>query len=286
MVKFGRNYQLTIEGTDGTPIVIKPPFTLEFNIVRNNLSSVNNGVIRIYNLAQQTRSLLRHDRNDFGNIRRFYLEAGYGQMLSTIFAGTMTYAWSVREGVNFVTQVQGFDNGDAFVNGFYDGPPFAAQTPTKTIMQTIIESMPSVSVGVIGNYPDSITRAKSYSGNCMQILNELSGGGAFIDNGRVNVLGDQECLPAQVATISSDTGLLGTPMREERVLTFDMLFEPGLVVGQQINLVSTTGSNFNGQYKVVGVSHRGVISPTVSGEAVTSINLWYGLKALTTVPPT
>lgn len=284
MVKFGRNYQLTIEGPDGNPIIIEPPFTLEFNTVRNNLASVNNGVFRIYNLAPRTRALIRKDRNDFGNIRRIHLDAGYGKNLSTVFDGTITYAWSVREGVNFITQVQAFDNGDAMVNGKFNGH-FAANTPTETILQTIIADMPSVKVGSIGSYPNSTTRGKSYSGNSMNLLSELSGGGAFIDNGLVHVLGDNECIAnAAVTIIDSDGGLLNTPVREERVLTFDMIFEPGLVVGQKVTLESATGSNFNGTYKIVGLAHRAMISPATCGEAITSVNVWYGLKALTVVP--
>lgn len=282
MVKFGRNYQLDIETQyDGT-LTIKPPFTVEFDVVRNNLASVNNGQIRIYNLNTNTRSLIRHDRNDFGNVRRVRLKAGYGSNLSTVFDGTITYAWSNREGSNMITQIQGFDNGDGYVNGKFNGQ-FSSNVPTSTILETIAESIPSVTVGVIGDYDGTNTRGKSYSGSPMGLLDELTGGGAFIDNSVVHCLQDEECLEGQLSLINSGSGLLGTPIREERVLTFDMIFEPRLIVGQIVQLDSSTAANFNGFYKIVGLKHRAVISPVICGEAVTSVNLWYGLGQLKVV---
>ena len=50
MDKFGRNYLLTVQLQDLSPLVIEPPFTLEFDITQNILTSANVCQFRIYNL--------------------------------------------------------------------------------------------------------------------------------------------------------------------------------------------------------------------------------------------
>jgi hypothetical protein len=143
----------------------------------------------------------------------------------------------------------------------------------------------------------------------MNLLREMTGGGVFIDNGIVNCLGDNECLqPQGIPIIDDSAGLLGTPTREQSILTLDMIFEPRVVVGQIILVNSSTGgqqilfdnlgnpiglaanagtvTNFNGYYKVNSVKHRGMISGAVCGDAVTSLRMFVGTKSLVKVTQT
>lgn len=220
---------------------------------------------------------------DTGDYRPIILQAGYGSNLATIFSGSITSAWSVREGTNFVTTIECFDGGYAFNNG-ETNETFPAGTPIKTVLTTVAGNLPNVSLGAIGNYTGSLDRGIGVSGNSMDILRELTGGGVFIDNSKVNCLGDNECLPANgIAVIDDSSGLLGTPLREQTILTFDMLFEPKLVCGQQVFLNSSTAGNFNGINKVTAVSHRGTISGAVCGDAITSVQMFLGTAALSVV---
>jgi hypothetical protein len=61
-----------------------------------------------------------------------------------------------------------------------------------------------------------------------------------------------------------------------------MIFEPRFLIGQALALESFTEKNFNGVYKVIGVKHKGVISDSVCGNAITSVTLWHG-PALTVI---
>ena len=283
MRKFGRAYTLQVGTANGQTITIQLPFTVEFDITRNTLTSANVCSIRIYNLSANHRNQIRFNIMDTGDYRPVTLQAGYGQNLATIFNGSITQAWSVREGTNFITTIESFDGGYAFNNGLTN-TTFPSGTSQTTIIKTLAGSLPNVAVGSVGNYPGSIGRGNAVSGNTMDILRDLTGGGVFIDNGKVNCLGDSECLPANgIAVIDSSSGLLGTPIREQTILNFDMLFEPRLVVGQQIQLNSSTGANFNGFYKVISVKHRGMISGAVCGDAITTVGLFYGTQALSTV---
>ncbi len=284
MQKLGRAYTLNVGTAGGGTITVQLPFSVEFDITRNTLTSANVCSIRIYNLSQNHRNQIRFNIMDTGDYRPVVLQAGYGQNLATIFTGSITQAWSVREGVNFITTIESFDGGYAFNNGITN-TTFPSGTSQKGVITNLVSSLPNVQLGAVGSYPGTLGRDNSVSGNTMDVLRDLTGGGVFIDNGYVNCLGDNECLPANgISVIDSSSGLIGTPVREQTIVTFDMIFEPRLAVGQLILLNSSTGQNFNGYYKVISLKHRGMISGAVCGDAITSVGMFYGTAALTTVP--
>lgn len=284
MAKFGRNYTLSIGTIDGTTLTIKPPFTIEFDITRNTLTSANVCQIRIFNLSLNHRNQIRKNAQDYNNYLPISLSAGYGDNLPTIFKGNITQAWSVREGTNVITQIECFDGGFAFANG-KSNIAFPAGTPQVAVFGNLIEDLPNISIGAIGNYSGSIGRGNTYNGNTADILRDITGGGFFVDNEKAYILGtDEYVADAPPLLISSQSGLLGTPVLEQSVVRFDILFEPGIVPGRSIILDSITENNFNGNYKITAVKHRGMISDAVCGDAVTTGEFFF-TKLLTPVAP-
>lgn len=282
MVKFGRNYSLSVETQNGETLTIELPFTIEFDITRNTLTSANVAQVRIFNLSQKNRNQIRKDVSDYGDLRLLQLKAGYGANLPIVFSGNITQAWSVREGSNFITQIECFDGGFAFANAQID-LPVPSGTAKQTVIETLASNLPGVTVGVIGSFPGDLGRAQALSGNTLQLLAEQTGGAVFIDNGKVNCLKNSECLEGEIAIIDSNSGLLGTPVREQTIIHFEMLFEPRLQVGQLVQLQSITGANFNGFYKVISVKHRALISGAVAGDAITTVGMFYGTEELSVV---
>jgi len=278
--KFGRNYQLTIDAIDNEQITIELPFSLEFDVTRNILSSANTSSIKIYNLADDTRRKIYKDKFSFDVYRGIQLKAGYGENIPTIFKGNVKQCWSARQGVNYITTAEAFDGGFAYVNG-QSQLNIPEGTPKNAILDEIIKSMPNVQKGVIGGeFNQKTTRANTITGNSADALAQVSGGAFFTDLERVYCLADNEAIQGSIDVITSDSGLLGTPIREETTLTFDILFEPRLMIGQLVELQSQTERNFNGLYKVISIQHRGMISPTTAGTAVTSVGLWFGPERL------
>lgn len=285
--KFGRSFVLNVETQEGSTLVIKPPFTLEFDVTRNVLTSANVCSARVFNLNAHNRNQIRKNINDYGDQRLIRLQGGYGANLPLIFDGSITQAWSVREGVNFITQIESFDGGFAFANATsnFTAPAGATQ---KSVIESLIQDMAGygVKLGSIGDFPGVLSRGNAYSGNTYDLLREMTGGRFFVDNGKAYVLADNECLEGTISTIDAAAGLLSTPVREQTIINFDMLFEPRLVIGQQIQLKSLTAdSNINGNYKVISLKHRGIISEAVCGSAVTSVGLLQplGTQSLVTV---
>ncbi len=282
MDKFGRNYLLTVQTQNNELLEIDPNLTIEFDITRNTLTSANVCSIRILNLSQNHRNQIRKDVMDYNNYKLVQLAAGFGTNLPIIFTGNISQCWSAREGSNFVTSIECFDGGFAFDNA-QTNVVIPSGTSQVDMFKSLIGSLPNVSLGVVGNFPGSLSRGAALSGSTTDILRELSGGAFFIDNGKAHILGNSECLQGEMLLINSASGLLGTPVLERTTLTFDIIFEPRLLVCQQVQLESNTGQNFNGFYKVVSVKHRGMISPAICGDAITSVGLWYGTNALQTV---
>lgn len=283
MDKVNRNYQLFVQDEFGASVTIKNPFSVEFDIKRNILSSANVSSLRLINLSDITRNFLRKDAYDYGLVKPILFKAGYGSNLSVCFAGNISAAWSVREGTEFITEIHSYDGGNAYSNGIVN-MQFPAGASQQTVVQNLVDSLGNFNVtpGVIGQIDGTLSRTNSYSGSTTDILDNLTGGGFFIDNGKANVLADNEFIAGEIAIINAKSGLLGTPVRENLYLNLEVLFEPRLVIGQQIQLQSQTGTNFSGNYKILSLHHRGIISESVGGRAVTSVGLW-APKAMTGV---
>lgn len=285
MDKLGRNYFLRVQVQNGSYLEIRPPFTIEFSIERKYLAANAQSAIRVYNLSQNNRNQIRKDQMDLTNLREVQLMAGYGQNIPLVFSGNISQAWSVRQGVNFISEIVCEDRGFASVNGV-TSTTFKKGTPRQSIIFSLIDSLKPIGIsrGVIGRYPGTLLRDNSYNGNTIEILNELTGGGFFIDNGKAYCLGDNEVYTGELDTITSASGLLGTPVRENNLLYCNIIFEPRIAIGQKIKLDSTQlvaaeGDDPNAIYKVVSVKHAGMISETVCGEAITTVGLSSGTGA-------
>lgn len=285
MDKFGRNYVLYVQASDGETLQIGLPFTIEFDITRKTLASKNICQIRVYNLSKLNRNRIRKDVSNFSLNRAVELRAGYGQNLPVVFSGNISAAWSVREGNNFITQIECYDGGFAFVNG-QTNTQFPSGTPRLSIIQALASSLPHVTVGAISPTwaADITARGGSYVGNTIQLLNEMTGGQFFIDKGKANVLALTEYIASVggVLTINAATGLLGTPVLEHNIAHFDMIFEPALDAGCAALVTSSGAQNFDGLYKITAVKHRGMISDAVCGSVVTTGEFFFD-KLLTPV---
>ena len=279
MDKFGRNYILTVGVPGGGSLTVTLPFTIEFDVKRDFFSGANTASIRVYNLSEDHRKQIIHDPQDWDLNQNFQIMAGYGNNLSIIAKGKISRAWSVREHDNFVTQIEAYDFWSKTTADDFN-LAFPSRSSMKSVLTSIANNLVTpdgLSLGVIGDsFGGNLARANVYSGSSVYHLYSLTGGGFFIDNQKIFCLGTFECIRGDLDVINSKTGLLSTPVRYESFLTFDILFEPRLAIGQLISLESSTMNNFNGYYKVCAIHHQGMISDAVCGKAVTKVSLLYG----------
>lgn len=289
--KFQRNYQLDVQGQDGKLHTFKYPLTLEFQVKRNVLASANTCNFRIYNLGQNTRDLVFKDQfTPSLSFRSLVLRAGYNATIPIIFQGNVKMAQSFRSdrSVNFVTEIEGYDYGWAITNGRTSwNANGALQVTKRQVIDQLIRDLqatvpldPQNNGGSLGIGAISPRFNETYSnqgvsivGNSWDHLQQVTDNQAYIDNGNIYCLFENDVFDGDLTVINSETGLLGTPKKADRMIVIEILFEPRLNVGQQVKLDSRSLAQFNGTYKIVGIEHHGVISGAVGGECKTIVTV-------------
>ena len=203
------------------------------------------------------------------------IEAGYDNNMTLLFNGHINYCYSEREQVkDVVTKINAYDGGYDLINAL-SNRTIAKGQGTGQILHILEGDFPTVKHGEIGSISNNEirTRGSAIIGNTFQYMNRYSDGKTVITNNKTYTLADNEVVEGDISLISSKTGLLGTPQRQDRLLVCDMIFEPRLVYQQIVNLQSEIMPLYNGQYKVTGLVHDIHISEVECGVAQTSLTL-------------
>jgi hypothetical protein len=286
-------------------LVIEIPFTIEIDV--NNILAVdgNRASIKIYGLNETNRNKLFQNpwnipilEDGKKGFRRVILEAGYEGNIYPIFDGVLTQGFSVREGVDWTTNLTCVSSAVGLYNTFIN-KSYNSGIKQIDVINDIITEMSQYGDLLKGSITTSLD--KSYSqglslvGESYNILTQF-GVDVFIDAGKINVLQVNEAignskstsqvppssgviakLGLQVPNITADSGLIGTPiLNNDGFVTVNMIFEPAIKLASLVNLESITASFFNGYYKVMGVDHKGVISSSKEGMLITTLKLWSG----------
>ena len=277
-------------------IEIDYPFTIEFDIYRSTSGTSNTAYFSIYNLGDEARRELVKDRftqNDNANGRQrraVYFFAGYGGNLNVVFGGNLVEAYTERSGPDIITRIEAQDNLYEIANAI-SSHTLAKSQKYEEVLDILIKDL-GLKKGAIGNVVSGGTRSRGFVvlNNTYDEIRKLVGSEdeVFVDNGVINILKTNEYIKAFVPLISNETGLLGVPRRNEGTVMIDILFEPALVVGQLVSVISEIDSRFDGEYKIISIQHTGTISGSVDGDRITKLELLIGteeLEPLTEIKP-
>lgn len=288
-VKFQRNYSLSLEVAGGQNVTIELPYRCEFEIVRDTLASSQTATFRIYNMKQSIRDLIWKDQYLWTQFRAIKFSAGYGSFTPVIFNGSIKQAYSehgsgAQDGV---TTIEAYDGAYQITNGLTN-MTLAAGQPADQVIKTLAASLPNITgQPIVGSFPTTNLRGEVLFGNTWDMILKKSGGLGTIDNGQPKILNLNDVVTGSIPLIDASTGLLGAPKRTNAMVTFEMLFEPRITIGQALALKSSYNALLNGNYKVMGFTHRGRITDLGDpGEARTSVNLWLGTAALNPIAAT
>jgi len=290
MIKFQRNFKMRIQVDDGGDLIeVADPLTCDFYISHRTQAAVNYGNFSIYNIGLAKRLRIQKDRWDNKQYRKIEFLAGYAGQYAALFTGNMTLAQSgKREGqTEILTEIEAFDGGDAMINSYTGGTKrcYGQNTLKSTIIKDLASDFLHCAIGAIGSFPGKSLRGRSLNGYTQDLLKQETNNHFFIHHQKVYCLNNSETIEGAIFLISAATGLLGTPRRQETLLLVDILFEPRLVIGQQVYLDSKVNPIYNGYYKVMGLEHRGTISAAEGGKCITTASLWVGSEKFTTVGP-
>lgn len=281
MAKLNRIYRLTISTnllTDA--IIVENPLTVNFTVERSIYAGVNSMDIDIFNLAPKTRNLIFQDTYlAVGqNYKQIILEAGYqGMGMSTIFIGNIFNAYSFRRNTDVITHIHALDGG-LDTQTANTNVTLAAGTTIKDVVNRISSDFPHLTNGTQNIRDYTFQRPVVLDGNSFQLIKKYTDGQVFIDREEINIMSPVDVIEGFVPVIDENSGLLGTPERRNASLSINMIFEPRILIGQVIEVNSRIAPQFDGQYKVIGLRHQGMISDTQAGQCTTNLELFVGTQ--------
>lgn len=272
----------TVDFSSGKTVSATYPLTAEFAIGRSVTAYVNSAQVTIYGLDETKRNLLKKDRVlDENKYIKMIINAGYEYASSTLYIGAVNECYSVRQGgeTEFRTVI---DASDSLLDVYstQTNQSFEAGTDSLTIVKNITSDLSELKLGGVSENIDLPIpkRGSIYNGKTLDVLRDLADTSLVIDNGYVFLLDLEKDVIESLGTlrVDCDYGLLGTPRKRNNYLSCDLIFEPAASLCQKCELISSTDTSLNTTYKIMGVSHNGIISGSKDGTMTTTIDLYAG----------
>lgn len=251
--RFSRDYELTIT-TDTQTITVLPPLNIEFDCEKSIESDgLNRLNLKIYNLSEQNRNALVKDKGTSKYIK-VQLSVGYKGNIKQVFQGNVVRAYPDRNGGDLVNYLECFDGAKDKKESFTSG----TATSKKTAVTTILKDMPNTSIGKITDQ-NKIYRNKVIMGNSYEELKKLLQPDEimFIDDEKLYIIKDTEYSSTYAPVISSETGLLSIPRKEEEFIELSTMINPSIKIGGLAKLESLYAPYLSGEYKVYSSSFKG-----------------------------
>src|SRR5690606_4987342 len=129
-----------------------------------------------------------------------------------IFKGTVFKAKSRREGAEIVTEIEGLDGGFDFLNSYVN----RTVRGKDSAISGVLSDLPNTQRGKITSQ-SALIRPRVMVGSAMKVLDSLIDEGAtwYVNDERLYVLKQDDVISSYIPLVSSDTGLVNTPEREQ-----------------------------------------------------------------------
>ena len=250
--RFSRNYVLVITA-DGRNVLIKPPIQIVFEVTKSIRGGLNKMNIQITNLAESKRLSLVKDAEQ-QKIMRIGLSVGYQDRIELIFKGTIHTGSNSRQGPDLLTSLECLDGGEDFLHSFTSRTVEGG----RRAIDAALEDMPNTETGKITERP-VLTRPKVLVGNSARLINDMVEPDEtwYIDNEQLYVIKDNEVTSGLKPVVSAATGLISTPTRDSKLVTFETLMNPTVKIGGLASLKSATAPHLDGIYRIETIAYSG-----------------------------
>lgn len=252
-------------------VEIANPFTIDFDIKKNNFKSAGTFTAKIYNLAPGTRESIRIDQAfDLGLNPRITMSAGYKDFAPMIFDGKVTSCYTTKEGPNIVTFITGFDDG--LPRDVISRRSYVKGTPKQTIVDELISDLAQKGIkkGTVEPITGVIDRGLGINQKTTEALSDITNGKFWIHDLRANVTSENFPVRSSVRKIDNSR-LINVPVSQSTNIFFDLLFNPGLLIGQNLELESKISPQFNGVVSIISIGHKGTISDSMRSSVITNV---------------
>ena len=226
------------------------------------------------NLSERTRNQIFQDRYDFRFQKQVTFEAGYDE-LSMVFQGSLFEAYSERVNTEVITRIKCWDGGYDIYNSI-SNVTLAAGLTKDDVIKSLGKNFTYVTEGVIApsqNPENPFLRPVVLEGNTYSLIKVYGTDFVYIDFQKLNKLENNQFVEAFVPVFDSNNGLLATPKRRSSLVSISTVFEPRIILSQIIEINRKLSRAFDGQFKVIGLTHTGTISEAVGGNCSSSFDL-------------
>jgi hypothetical protein len=258
---------------DGQTFQIKDSnITMKAHVQKYASQRLNTANIEIFGLKKESRELIFKDRYDVTNRPLLILEAGFDDINTLVFQGSVLEAYSVKSRAEIRTIIVAQDGIDLVAGSFAN----VTFSEGKSMRDVVLESINYMGIpsGTIGNLDTtSNQRDFSISGNIYNQMQSMTNNSMFIDGGKINKLDDDELIN-EIVVLTSNNRFLNTPQRIGQYLNIDLLFTPQVKPGQGVEIKSDYERAYNGVYKVVGIDHNINASGSVIENSTTKLELF------------
>ncbi len=234
---------------------------MQFNIDKHLAKEPNTCTITISNLEHHSRMFLcqkpLHVRIDAG-----YLDSG----ARNLFMGDLTIGFSKRVGPDIETKLQIGDGARAYAHARCNKsfkPPVSVREVLKYAASTMDLELP-LDLDSEPDFAQAMSSGISMHGPTRDILTRLLAPYGYhwcFQNGRLQILRDDQILDTAAFLINAGAGLIGSPERSapdkktgRSELTFETLLYPELIPGATVKLES---EEIQGTFKMIQVTHTG-----------------------------
>jgi len=259
-----------------------------FEVTKQLLGYPNTAVLKVYNLSESTRTLLRFPGT------RVELLAGYEGSVSRVFLGDLVNVNDVRENPDTVTTIWARDGFTAYANAL-SSVSFAAGTSLRQVVSKAYTDLKASAATLLQGssaVPEKkIVSSMAFSGPTVALLNKMGEDHGFIwfirDNSLVLIPVRASDASVPVVLINRTTGMVGSPTITEIGADVEMLLNPSIqpagVVQIQSDFARVSLGDLlyrpinktlgEGLYRVNQVIHRGDTRGNDWSSSITGVKL-------------
>jgi len=253
--RFNRDYRLYIRFSATDVVEIKPPLRIQFEGKKTIISDVNELKLKVYNLNRDKRNKLIKDKAQQGgndSYLQLILQVGYDDLVD-VFIGNIYEAGSTKVGPDYITTLVCKDGGFDFRNSFTS----KTIAPGIPVVEELLKDMHNTNKRKITTLGTRV-RPKVLVGSTANLIQEnlKDNETFFIDNEQLNVIKEDELLSDYTVEVSSDTGLLNAPLKQETFIIAETLMNPVIKCGGQVKLISDI-ITLNDLYRVDTIEYAG-----------------------------
>jgi hypothetical protein len=226
---------------------------ISFEADKSTMGGLNKCRIQLYNIEERKRLAMAKDAEQKKRIP-IRLSCGYEDRQELVFKGTVFTGGTERQGPDLITTLESQDGGFDFTNSFTSRTVIGG----GVAVNAILEDMVNTGIGKITPRP-VLTRPKVLVGNSAELLNSLVTPGEtwYIENEQLYIIKDNEVTSRFIPVVSAATGLISTPTRESKLVTFQTLINPTVKIGRRVQLISTTAPYMDGVYRIETITYSG-----------------------------